>query len=147
LVHSFAGDDPIKCKDYVRHRLGLPAWQPGDEQDRRIDPLRRARFDRMAMDREATKRPRSEGDLLRVKRAQALWNEAADLRNTVAAQYLKARALDLPADLAGTVLRFHPRCPWRNEDTGRTERIPALLAAFRSIDDGQITAIHRIRLD
>jgi len=26
LVHSFAGDDPIRCKDYVREKLGLPAW-------------------------------------------------------------------------------------------------------------------------
>jgi putative DNA primase/helicase len=30
LVHSFAGDDPIQCKDYVRARLGLPDWHPGD---------------------------------------------------------------------------------------------------------------------
>src|SRR5262249_31492494 len=64
-----------------------------------------------------------------------------------ALQYLMARALDLPDDLAGAVLRFHPRCPCRNEETGRTERIPALLAAFRSIDDDDITAVHRIRLD
>jgi 5S rRNA maturation endonuclease (ribonuclease M5) len=28
LVHSFAGDDPIACKDYVRKRLGLPEWTP-----------------------------------------------------------------------------------------------------------------------
>lgn len=28
LVHSFAGDDPIACKDHVRARLGLPAFQP-----------------------------------------------------------------------------------------------------------------------
>jgi hypothetical protein len=27
IVHSFAGDDPIVCRDYVRTRLGLPAWQ------------------------------------------------------------------------------------------------------------------------
>lgn len=26
LVHSFAGDDAIRCKDYVREKLGLPAW-------------------------------------------------------------------------------------------------------------------------
>jgi hypothetical protein len=58
-----------------------------------------------------------------------------------------ARALNLPDDLAVAVLRFHPRCPWRNANSGRTERIPALLAAFRSIDDDDITAIHRIRLD
>src|SRR6266487_2041044 len=43
VVHSFAGDDPFACKDYVRERLGLPEWEPGDEQDCRIDPLRRAR--------------------------------------------------------------------------------------------------------
>jgi hypothetical protein len=28
LVHSFAGDDPIVCLDYVRARLGLPAFTP-----------------------------------------------------------------------------------------------------------------------
>jgi hypothetical protein len=27
-VHSFAGDDPIACKDYARQKLGLAAWQP-----------------------------------------------------------------------------------------------------------------------
>ena len=27
-VHSFAGDDPIQCKDYVRAKAGLEAWQP-----------------------------------------------------------------------------------------------------------------------
>jgi hypothetical protein len=26
LVHSFAGDDPLICKDYVRAKLDLPAW-------------------------------------------------------------------------------------------------------------------------
>jgi Toprim domain len=147
LVHSFAGDDPIQCKDYVRARLGLPAWQPGDEQDRRIPPSRIKDWDRTIADDQANLRERTEDDLLRIKRAQALWNEAADPRGTTAQQYLRARSLDLADDLAGALLRFHPRCPWRNEDAGRTERIPALLAAFRSIDDDDITAIHRIRLD
>src|SRR6476620_7283572 len=27
-VHSFAGDDPIECRDYVRLKMGLPAWEP-----------------------------------------------------------------------------------------------------------------------
>src|SRR5262249_61408567 len=40
LVHSFAGDDPIQCKDYVRARLGPPAWQPRDEGKRRLPPHR-----------------------------------------------------------------------------------------------------------
>jgi putative DNA primase/helicase len=147
LVHSFAGDDPIQCKDYVRARLGLPAWQPGDEQDRRVHPSRIKDWDRTIADSQANLRERTEDDLLRIKRAQALWNEAADPRGTAAQQYLRARSLDLADDLAGTLLRYHPHCPWRNEDTGRTERIPVLLAAFRSINDDDITAVHRIRLD
>src|SRR4051812_40491295 len=28
VVHSFCGDDDIECKDFVRKRLGMPAWQP-----------------------------------------------------------------------------------------------------------------------
>jgi hypothetical protein len=28
VVFSHAGDDPIKCRDYVRERCGEPAWQP-----------------------------------------------------------------------------------------------------------------------
>jgi putative DNA primase/helicase len=147
LVHSFAGDDAIECKDYVRARLGLPAWQPGDEQDRRIHLSRIKDWDRTIADGQANVRERTEDDLLRIKRAQALWNEAADPRGTMAVKYLMARALDLPDDLAGAALRFHPRCPWRNENSGRTERIPALLAAFESIDTDDITAVHRIRLD
>src|SRR6266480_1015053 len=28
VVHSFAGDDPLTCKDYVRERLGMTRWEP-----------------------------------------------------------------------------------------------------------------------
>jgi len=28
IVHSFAGDDPLVCKDYVRERAGLAPWEP-----------------------------------------------------------------------------------------------------------------------
>jgi hypothetical protein len=28
IVHSFSGDDPIACKDYVRAKLGLPEFKP-----------------------------------------------------------------------------------------------------------------------
>src|SRR5262245_10082993 len=28
VVHSFAGDDALRCKDYVRERAGLERWQP-----------------------------------------------------------------------------------------------------------------------
>jgi putative DNA primase/helicase len=148
VVHSFAGDDPLVCKDHVRSRLGLPSWEPGDEQDRWIDPARVRTFDRAAIDQEARKRTRTDDDLLRIERAVAIWNDAQDPCGTLAQVYLNDhRKLNLEDDLAGSVLRFHPRTPWRDENAGRTVFIPALIAAFRSIDDGTITAIHRIRLD
>jgi hypothetical protein len=147
LIYSHAGDDWQTCRDFVRSRLGLPPWEPGNEQDRRIHPSKVRDFDRAAVDHESQKRPRSEDDLARIERAQLLWDEAVDPRGTAVEQYLHARHLDLDDDLAGSALRFHPRTPWRNESTGKTDRIPCLIAAFRSIDDGIITAIHRIRLD
>jgi hypothetical protein len=148
VVHSFAGDDPLVCRDHVREHLGLPRWKPGDGQDRRVDASQRERFEWTATDREAAKRPRSEDDHHRIERAIAIWDEAKDPRGTLAQTYLNVhRKLDLDDDLAGDVLRFHSRCPWRNETTGKTDRVPALIAAFRSIDDGTITAIHRIALN
>jgi putative DNA primase/helicase len=148
VVHSFAGDDPLVCKDYARERLGLPAWEPGDGQDRRIDPVRIRTFDRTAINRNTQKRGRTDDDLLRIERAVAIWDKAQDPRGTLAQVYLNDhRKLILDDDLAGSVLRFHPHCPWRNENTGATDHIPALIAVFRSIDDGTITAIHRIALN
>lgn len=147
LLHSHAGDDWRAARDYVRGKLGLPEWQPGDEQNRRVHPTQRRAFDEAAVNREAERRPRTEDDNLRITRARAIWDEATDPRGTLAEQYLQSRALRLTDDIAGSVLRFHPRCPWRNEDTGQTVRIPALIAAFGSIDDDAITGIHRIRLD
>ena len=149
VVHTFSpADDPITCRDYVRSRLGLPAWQPGDDQDRRVSRRQLRDFDRQIVDQQAEqRRPRTEDDIVRIQRAQAFWNEAQHPQGTIAEKYLASRALELTDDLARTVLRFHPRCPWRNEDTSRIVRIPALIAAFRSIDDDTFTAIHRIRLD
>jgi RecA-family ATPase len=38
LVYSFSGDDPIVCKDYVREKLGLPAFKPnGNDRHRASD--------------------------------------------------------------------------------------------------------------
>lgn len=36
LIHSHSGDDWKVCRDFVRQKLGLPDWQPGDEQNRRF---------------------------------------------------------------------------------------------------------------
>jgi putative DNA primase/helicase len=148
LIHSHAGDDWRECRDYVRSRLGLPAWQPGDgnERQRTIQSSHVDKWDLGVIDAEAEDRYRSEDDLLRIERVQKIWNEA-DVRGRAGNEYLRSRALELSDDLAGKVIRFHRNVPWRNENTGQTEYIACLIAAFRSIDDDQITAIHRIRVD
>lgn len=131
LVFSHAGDDWRTCRDYVRQRLGLPQCQVSDGQDRRVPASLQ----------------RTEDDLLRIGRATKIWNEADDPRGTIGEQYLASRLLGLPDNIAGAVLRFHAACPWRDENTGNTIRVPALIAAFRSVDDHNITAVHRIALN
>jgi hypothetical protein len=39
VVHSFAGDDTIQCKDYVREKLGMPRWQPNGGNGHDRDPV------------------------------------------------------------------------------------------------------------
>jgi hypothetical protein len=148
LVHSHCGDDWRTCRDHVRGRLGLPSWEPGQREDRRtVDPSCIEKWDLAAMDIEANDRQRTEDDLERIARAQALWNEATDPRGTEAERYLAARALHLHDDLCGAVLRYHHNTPWRNEDTGNIDKVPCMLAAFTSFDDGIVVAVHRIRVD
>jgi hypothetical protein len=149
LTHSFVGDDWRACRDFVRRKLGLPSWEPGQREDRRtIDPAHIESWDFGSAFAEAEQpRARTEDDLERIARARHLWDQAGDPRGTAVEQYLSARALGLPTDLCGTVLRFHPRTPWRDENSGTTEYISCLLACFRSIDDDEVTAVHRIRVD
>ena len=35
VVHSFAGDDPIECRDHVREKGGLGAFKPNGQGQRR----------------------------------------------------------------------------------------------------------------
>ena len=149
VCFSHAGDDWKTCRDHVRERLGLPQWEPGDErhEQRTIPPAYIDKWDFGTVDAQAESKGRTEDDIIRIKWAKAIWNESRDPRRTPAEDYLRSRALDLPDDIASTVLRFHPACPWRNENTGRIDRIPCLIAAFRSINDDVVTAVHRIRVD
>jgi hypothetical protein len=147
VVHSHAGDDWQQCKDYVRERLGWPAWQPGDGRDRRVALTRIEAFERAVIDAESEQCcERSADDWERIKRAQEIWDGGISPRGTSADKYFVTRKLVLPDDLAGNVLRFHPACPWRDENTDSTIYLPALIAAFRSIDDDTITAIQRVAL-
>src|SRR2546430_14828680 len=69
VVHSFCGDDPIRCRDYVRERLGPPARRPGDEKKPHIPPSQTKKFERITTDREGENRPRSEEEPFRTKNA------------------------------------------------------------------------------
>jgi hypothetical protein len=151
LCHSHAGDDWRACRDHVRECLGLPAWEPGDDERRRTILQHHVdKWDLAAVEAEPNEELPgwNEDELVRIAMARRIWNEGHDPRGTLAERYLNdGRKLDLPDELAGALLRFHPRCPWRDDNAGHTIFIPALIVAFRSIDDDSVTAVHRIRLD
>ena len=131
LVFSHAGDDFRDCRDHVRARLGLPddSWRT-----HKPAPIR------AALSPDST-------DETRIARAVAIWNEGRDPRDTIVARYLVGRGLVLDDDVAGAALRFHPACPWRDEERQQTIKVPAMLAAMRQVDGNRITAVHRTRLD
>ena len=129
-VTSFAGDDALVCRAYVRAKLGLPAWSAHGHARRPVSRLAQVVDPAVAKESEN-----------RIARALAIWNESQDPRGTLAERYLKdERNLALLSDLANAVLRFHPACPWENE------RVPALIALFRDIHSDEPTGIHRRRL-
>jgi putative DNA primase/helicase len=138
LVFSHAGDDWRECRDYVRQRLGIEWRHPRTVSDP-IENMRRAaaRF-------EAERAHAAEIERKR-QRAVAIWNAALDPRGTVVEDYLRSRCLELPSEIAGGVLRFHPACPWKAED-GELVRVPAMIAALRSIGTDEILGIHRTAL-
>jgi putative DNA primase/helicase len=72
--------------------------------------------------------------------ALALWGASVDPRGTVAEQYLKSRALDLPDEAANEAIRFHSDCPFRGE------RLPAMICLVRNTATNEPQAIHRTAL-
>jgi hypothetical protein len=149
VTFSHAGDDWRECRDHVRALLKLPDWQPGDGQNRQVERARVDKWDLSATGSEAEEQSGEPDDTqaTRIAYARRVWHRGINPRGTLAEKYLKGRYLDLPETLGLRVLRFHPRCPWRNEHTGATDYAPALLAPFRSIDDDAITAVQRIALN
>jgi hypothetical protein len=128
LIFSHCGDDWRACRDYVLDRLGASrarAWSPRIVQ--RIESL-------------------PDDSAKRIERAIVLWHEGVDPRGTLVEVYLAARALVLPAELAGRVVRFHPACPWRHNETGVLTRVPAMLSIMRNIHTDAVTAVQRTAL-
>ncbi|MFZ2158173.1 MAG: toprim domain-containing protein [Bradyrhizobium sp.] len=120
VVHSHAGDRWQDCRDHVANLLGI-----------RNEPLPAARRATI---------PPVERPANRSAGAVELWKAGLDPRGTVVDLYLQSRGLELPDEIARSVVRFAPSCPWRNL------RHPAMLTAFRSIDDDRLVAVHRTAL-
>ena len=132
--HSFTGDDWRLCRDHVRDRLGLGRTEFfATPPSLREDPF--AEIFEPGPDPFWTERRR---------RALAVWRDGGDPRGTPVETYLRARGLDLPDELAGAVLRFNPRTPWREHQ--RVVRVPAMIAALRDIHTDAIVGVHRTRL-
>jgi putative DNA primase/helicase len=133
LVHSFSGDDPIACLDYVRAKLGLPAFasQKPAAGARRGVPGRR---DSGASAR-APQAPPDNGAL-----EMAIWNESRDPLGTLVQVHLDTRRVGLPDEAANESIRYHPNCPfWR-------ERFPAMVCLVRNIITNEPQGVHRTAL-
>ena len=68
------------------------------------------------------------------EKALAIWRNGVDPRGTTVERYLNSRSLTLDDDMAGDVIRWHPR-------------IGAMLALFRNIETGEPQAVSRTFLD
>jgi putative DNA primase/helicase len=140
VVHSFAGDDWRECHHHVRSLLGTapPAERP---------PVRPRWGRQMSCSSD------SADEEARVARALEIWDQAQDPRGTLVERYLTrgradgGRGLEFPHDCAHRVLRFHSKCPWRDEVSGQIVRVPAMIAVMRCIRTNAIKAVHRRRLD
>jgi putative DNA primase/helicase len=128
LVHSFAGDPPLECRDYVRAALGLGARE---RQRAQSSPR---------WSRPCTAAPESDPDY-RSALALQLWNEGCDPRGTVVADYLAARGLTLSDDTAGEVIRFHPALKFNGAS------VAGMVALFRDVRTNAPCGIHRTFLD
>nr|WP_137831248.1 toprim domain-containing protein [Methylobacterium sp. L1A1] len=138
VCHSYAGDDWRLCEEYVAGHLGQPldSWREHKEQ-RAPDLIKDMQRQQKRIEAE---RREAEDEARRQRSALAIWNAAGDPRGTLVETYLRSRNLDLPDDMAGEAIRFHPRCPWE------TQFVSAMVVPFRNIHTGEITGIHRIGL-
>src|SRR5262245_12058703 len=116
VVHSFAGDDPISCRDHVKRLLGIGRDRPYAE---RSAPLG------------STVRPSHKVSTL--ERALRLWSERRPRRLTIIGEtYFNRRGIILTDDIReGGALGFHDAYPVTID--GIRKHKPALLAKLTGI--------------
>lgn len=128
ILHSFAGDSPIACREYVRMAIGMSVREKKDKQSR----PQRPRPSTALPDDNSTKNSAF---------ALQLWNEAYHPQATIVVSHLVSRGLALPDDIAGDVLRFHPALRYNGAIVG------AMVALFRDIRTDEPCGIHRTFFD
>jgi putative DNA primase/helicase len=116
VCFSHAGDDWRECRDYVREKLGQP------------------------IEHRASAPAQAPANADNTARAIAIWNDGIDPRGTLVDRYLRGRGLELPADIAVRVVRFHASCPWERD------RGPCMLTAYRLIKGDRLVAVQRTLL-
>ena len=127
IVFSHCGDDFRDCRAHVLKRLGLAA-----APYHRDPPAQRSRP--ASVISPSDDQAKAAARLAGIHQALTLWDEADDPRETLVERYLNSRELELGDDLAGDVLRWHPR-------------IGAMLALFRNILTGEPQAVSRTFID
>jgi putative DNA primase/helicase len=130
VVYSHAGDDWLECLSYTCERLGI-------KNDARINTC-----ERPARPIAATEPRRGQGDAKgKQDFAGRIWRESVDSRGTLVEHYLNSRELELPDEVAGLVIRFHPSCPFGQE------RHPAMVCLVSNIVTDEPQAIHRTAMN
>jgi putative DNA primase/helicase len=156
-VKSFAGDDRQACIEHVKALLdpekraalvavgaAAPARDDPADARRAEDPFAKGWYGRwLARKAEGGPRVLVEGRPRHID----IWDAAVSPIRTIVEPYLWIeRHLELDPDIAGSVVRFHPECPWKDELTEQVLRVPCMVAAMRSIETDEIVAIQRTRL-
>lgn len=126
IVHSFAGDPPMECRDHVRSAIGADRRKPKQPPSPSKSPN--------------SLTPNRDGDR-RSAFALKLWKEGYDPRGTVVTTYLAARGLTVSDDIANQVIRFHPSLKTKVGSVG------GMLALLRDIHTNEPCGIHRTFLD
>ena len=124
-------EDWRDLKDYVCDRLGLPRFEPNSKFT--VRPIRPAAPAKTPIE-----------DAARIRRALAIWNHAVDPRDTVVEHYLNSRALSLPDNIAGRVVRYNTQCPWG--EGGEVIAVPAMIVLLRDIATNEPRGIQKTRL-
>jgi putative DNA primase/helicase len=125
VVHSFAGDDPIVCRDYVRERLRLRTWEPS-----------RAGVERGGQ-RPTSSNCKSDAES-NFRRAMLIWQDCRPATGTGVQRYLRNRGIDI---VIPPTIRFHPRLKYAKGDFW-----PAIVAIVTDVNDKPI-GIHRTFLE